>query len=87
MANGAIRKELNRVEEAQAVLLEAEPVHGKKRGALLHCNLACHYCLLGDPAQAKARLSRACKMDPIGRQAALDDEDFKAMGDDIASMK
>ena len=40
-------RELNRVAEAKAVLLEAEPLHGKKC-ALLHYNLACYHCLLGD---------------------------------------
>jgi hypothetical protein len=45
-------RELNRVEEAKAVLLEAEPIHGKS--GILHYNLACYYCLLGDAAEDRA---------------------------------
>ena len=79
-------RELGRVKEAKAVLLEAEPIHGKDC-ALLHYNLACYFCLLGDQAEAKRRLSVACKMDKHWREAALDDEDLKAMWDEIAAMK
>jgi tetratricopeptide (TPR) repeat protein len=79
-------RELNRIEEAKAVLLEAESIHGKKC-ALLHYNLACYCCLLGDQVAAKEWLSRASKMDAHLKVAALDDEDLKAMWDDIAAMK
>ena len=77
---------LERVEEARAVLLEAEPMHGEKC-ALLNYNLACYFCLLGDQAKAKERLSRACRMDSQWKLAALDDTDLKAMWDQIAAMK
>ena len=79
-------RELQRVEEAKAVLLEAEPIHGKK-SALLHYNLACYACLLGDHVEAKKRLRVACKMDKRWKSAALDDEDLKAMWDEIAAIK
>ncbi len=79
-------RELNRVEEAKAVLLEAESVHGKKCG-VLHYNLACYHCLLGDMTEAKRRLRIACKMDAGWKKAALDDPDLKAMRDTIATMK
>lgn len=79
-------RELQRVEEAKAVLLEAEPIHGKKC-ALLHYNLACYACLLGDHVEAKKRLRVACKMDKQWKRAALDDDDLKAMWEDIAAMK
>jgi hypothetical protein len=77
---------LNRIAEAKAVLLEGEPLHGKQCG-VLHYNLACYYCLLGAMAEAKKRLSMACKMDKGWKEAALDDSDLKAMWDDIAAMK
>jgi hypothetical protein len=79
-------RELNRIGEARAVLLEAEPIHGRKC-ALLHYNLACYYCLLGDQAEAKKRLRVACRMDRHWKEAALDDQDLKALWDDIAGMK
>lgn len=79
-------RELNRIEEAKAVLLEAEPVHGKKC-VVLHYNLACYYCLLGDMAEAKNRLGMACTMDKGWKKAALDDPDLKAIFRGIESIK
>ena len=79
-------RELNRIEEAKAVLLEAEPIHGEKL-ALLPYNLACYTCLLGDLTAAKKWLARACQLDSHLKKAALADEDLKAMWDDIAAMK
>jgi hypothetical protein len=78
---------LERVAEAKAVLLEADGHHGKA-SALLHYNLSCYECLLGDIEQAKTRLHQACKMG--GKQfktMALDDEDLKPMWEQIAAMK
>lgn len=68
------------------VLLEAERIRGT-RTATLHYNLARYYCLLGDHAEAKKRLRVACKMDEQFKAAALDDEDLKAMWDEIAAIK
>ena len=79
-------RELNRVEEAKAVLISAEPVHGKKT-SVLHYNLACYYCLLGDFAEAKKRLRVACRKSKKWKTTALDDPDLKAMWDEIAAMK
>ena len=55
-------RELNRVAEAKAVLLEAEPMHGE-RCEVLHYNLACYHCLLGELPEARERLRKACRMD------------------------
>ncbi len=79
-------RERNMIATAKAVLLEAEPIHGKK-SALIHYNLSCYFCLLGDQTEAKRRLHIACKMDKQWKKAALEDEDLKAMWDDIAAMK
>lgn len=73
--------------EAKVVLLEAEKHHGKTC-ALLHFNLACYECQLGDIEAAKTRLRQACKLG--GKQfkaMALDDEDLKTMWEQIAEMK
>ena len=77
---------LERTAEARAVLLEAEPHHGKQ-SALLHYNLACYECLLGDMAKAKTRLRRACKMGGTEfKTLALDDPDLQAMWEEIGRM-
>src|SRR5258708_34937475 len=75
-------RELNRIDEAKSVLLEAEPLHGKTCG-VLHYNLACYACLLGNKAEANLRLATACRMDRTWKAAALDDPDLEAMWSDI----
>lgn len=79
-------RELERIEEAQAVLLEAEPRHGAKCG-VLHYNLACYACLLGNKSEAKRRLTTAFKMDKAWKQSALEDPDLKTMRAMITTMK
>jgi len=79
-------RELELIEEAQAVLLEAEPLHGEKCG-VLHYNLACYACLLGNKIEAKRRLAIAIKLDKAWKQSALDDPDLKAMRSVIVAMK
>lgn len=71
-------RELNRVAEARDVLLEAEPLHGAKC-ALLHYNLACYFCLLGDLETARERLKRAFEMEPKLKKDARDDADLAAL--------
>jgi tetratricopeptide (TPR) repeat protein len=71
-------RELGRIDEAKAVLLTAEPMHGKK-SAVLHYNLACYECLLGDIENARARLAVATRKDPEFKKEALDDPDLAAM--------
>lgn len=78
-------RELQRVEEAKAVLLRAEKWHGSKCG-VLHYNLACYHCLLGEFAEAERRLTRACGFDGSWKTAALDDPDLKAIRARIASI-
>ena len=78
-------RELDRVKEAQEVLLKAEVLHGKSC-AVLHYNLACYACQLGDMEEAIRRLSTACKMHTDFKASALDDPDLQPMWDDIATM-
>lgn len=75
-------RELNRVEEARAVLLEAMPFHGKTCD-LLHYNLACYECLLGNLPAAKRHLKTATQKDKHWKEAALDDPDLEALWPDI----
>jgi len=79
-------RSLEQVADARGVLQVAERYHGK-RCALLHYNLACYECLLGDLTAARTRLRRACQLG--GKQfnaLALDDTDLQAMWDEIAAM-
>lgn len=55
-------RELQRIEEARAVLLKAEKEHAHK-SAILHYNLACYACLLSDLEEANKRLKRAIELD------------------------
>ena len=71
-------RELNRIEEAKAVLLQAEPLHAES-SAVLHYNLACYDALLGELDSARKRLARACKMDGQFKVAAQDDPDLEAL--------
>ncbi len=71
-------RELDRIAEAKAVLISAEPIHGKK-SAILHYNLGCYECLLGDIDQARARIALASRMDLKLKAEALDDPDLDAM--------
>lgn len=71
-------RELQRVEEARAVLREAEAHHGKT-SAVLHYNLACYDSLLGALGSAKVRLARACRMDGQFKAAAREDPDLVAL--------
>jgi predicted Zn-dependent protease len=79
-------RELNRIAEAQAVLREAEPKHGATC-AVLHYNLACYACLLGDEVEARRRLKAAFKRDETWKQSALEDPDLEAMWPEIRRMK
>ncbi len=71
-------RELNRIAEARAVLLEAEERHGATC-AVLHYNLACYDSLLGDLASARARLATACRLEPRLKADGAKDPDLQAL--------
>ena len=75
-------RELDRVKEAQEVLLKAEVLHGESC-AVLYYNLACYACLLGDQIDAKRRLATAIKMDAEFKNSALEDPDLAVMRGDV----
>ena len=70
-------RELGRIDQALAVLREAEPLHPKV--GVIHFNLACYHCLLGDLPAAKRRLERACRIKPDWKKTALEDPDLKEL--------
>lgn len=51
--------------------------------AVIHYNLACYECQLGELEVAKARLRHAFKLDAHLRTLALDDEDLKPLWDSL----
>lgn len=65
------------IEAAKAILLEAVERHPTE--PMLHYNLACYECQLGDLEVAKARLAHAFKLQPQCRLMALDDEDLEPL--------
>ncbi|MBI5689895.1 MAG: hypothetical protein HZC55_07320 [Verrucomicrobia bacterium] len=79
-------RELQRIAEAKAVLLEAEPLHGRTSG-VLHYNLACYHCLLGERPEARRRFRRACQMNPEWKESALQDSDLAALHAEIRRME
>jgi hypothetical protein len=77
---------LERVGEARAVLLEADRHHGKTCG-LLHYNLACYECLLGNLEQAKLRLDWARELGEADfKKLALEDSDLAPLWDHLARL-
>lgn len=70
-------RELGRIKEALEVLLAAEPLHPKV--GVIHFNLACYHCLLGDMRSAKRRLERACRLKPDWKKTALEDPDLQTL--------
>jgi tetratricopeptide (TPR) repeat protein len=75
-------RELQRIEEARTVLLRAEPLHGQA-SAVLHYNLACYYCLLGELDPARQALATACAMHPDFERAAREDTDLKGLWEEL----
>lgn len=71
-------RELNQVDEARAVLRQAEPHHGET-SAVLQYNLACYDALLGSLESARARLATAIRMDKQFKAASRDDPDLAAL--------
>jgi len=51
--------------------------------AILHYNLACYECLLGDVEVAKARLRHAFKLEPSFKLKALEDEDLEGVWESL----
>ena len=66
---------------AKAVLVAAGEEHGGE--ALIHYNLACYECQLGNIAEAKERLSKAITLQKECRLMALEDEDLQPLWDSL----
>ena len=71
-------REVNRIEEARSVLLEAEAQHGRT-SAVLHYNLACYDALLGALKSARTRLAKACRMEKRFEEECRLDPDLRAL--------
>ena len=79
-------RELGRIEKARQVLIEALPLH-EKTCDVLHYNLACYECLLGNLPEALDYLSVAMQRDQHWKAEAIDDPDLEALWPEIAKMK
>ena len=69
------------IDAARLILLEA--VERIPNAAILHYNLSCYECLLGDLEVAKARLQHAFTLEPRYRLKALEDEDLQPVWDSL----
>ena len=72
------------IEQARLILVNA--IERMPNVAVLHFNLACYTCQLGDLEKAKAALHTAFNLEPQYRVMALDDEDLKPLWDSIAAV-
>jgi Tfp pilus assembly protein PilF len=80
------QRRLTSLAEARMVLIEAVAHHGTK-SALLHYNLGCYECQLGNRAMARVRLRRAFKLGGGQMKTlALNDPDLEPMRDEIEAM-
>ena len=70
------------IEAAKVILLEAVERHPKE--PMLHFNLACYECQLGELEVAKARLAHALKLAPKCQLMALGDHDLAPPWDSLA---
>ncbi len=68
-------REKQRIAEARDVLLHGESAITHP-SALVDYNLACYFSLLGDLAEARRRLKRACIREPAWKAEALADPDL-----------
>ncbi|MEO6005862.1 MAG: hypothetical protein ABIZ04_25805 [Opitutus sp.] len=80
----ALRR-LTNITDAEQVLLQAESRIGTTC-ALVHYNLACYRCQLGDRAGALQRLAVACRMEAHWKRAALEDPDLAPLKKEIAAL-
>lgn len=68
-------RELNRIQEAFSVLSQVEK-HPSPCSALVHYNLACYLCLLGEHEKALLRLKQAFRLEPDFKPESLHDRDL-----------
>lgn len=67
------------IEAAKPILLEALKKHPKE--PLIHYNLACYECQLGDMVNARKYLEQTFKLEPKYRALAREDNDLKPLRD------
>lgn len=75
-------REKQRVAEALKVLSAGEKTI-RSPGPLVDYNLACYHALLGDLAEARRRLKRACAREPAWKTEAASDPDLAALHGDL----
>ncbi len=71
-------REKQRIVEARDILLRGERAITSP-SPLVDYNLACYFCLLGDLAEARRRLKRACAREPEWESEAAADPDLATL--------
>jgi Flp pilus assembly protein TadD len=75
---GCAVRRVESVSAARDTLLVAEERLGPGH-AIIHYNLACYHCLLGEGAEARRRLAEACRLDAEYAKLAQEDPDLLAI--------
>ena len=70
------------IEQARLILMEALDRHPLE--PLVHYNLACYDCQLGDVSSAKQFIERALRLNPSMGRRALEDEDLEPIWASLA---
>lgn len=81
---GCAMRRLENVAAAKDLLLLAEARLGDGH-AIVHYNLACYHCLLGEMTEARRRLAEACRRDKEFKKVAREDPDLLAMREELAA--
>jgi hypothetical protein len=83
LATATAKRRFKNIEAAKAILLAGEPL--LKEQAILHFNLACYECQLGNFEAAKERLTIAVSIDEAFKAMALEDRDLEPLWGSLSS--
>ena len=78
-------RRLTSIEAAKVILLDAAAKHPEE--PIIHYNLGCYECQLGDLDAAKSHLKRATELQPQCAAMAMDDPDLEPLWEMIAGLQ
>jgi len=82
---GCAMRRVENISAAKELLLLAEARLGSGH-AIIHYNLACYHCLLGETDEARRRFAESCRLDASFKKIALDDPDLQSMHAEIVAL-